>query len=97
MLCTSLCTIINSFIMQRGVTLGGGCGVLCYRTLQLLCTSLCTIINRRGAAGGAGCCDTHTTVYFLLSAINERGADCAVGGLVRDGAVCTTYITVYYH
>jgi hypothetical protein len=60
------------------------------------CTSPCTIINQRGAAGGVGCCATHTTVYFFII-INQRARRRLRRKRVRDGAVCTTYITAYYH
>jgi hypothetical protein len=48
-----------------------------------------------GVAGGAGCCATHITMHFLLSSINQRGADCAAGGGAGT-AVCYVY-HVYYH
>ena len=59
--------------------------MLCNRTLQSLCTSPCTIYHEPGRRseqkGRAGCCAMHITVY-LLSSINQRGADCVrvVGG-----------------
>jgi hypothetical protein len=40
------CFLLHYCIMNEQDVAGGGWGVLCYKTLQLLCTSLCTVINQ---------------------------------------------------
>ena len=83
--------------------------VLCYRALLLICTSLCAIINHSTSEEGrrrfrrrvrrgrrkAGCCAMHITMHFLLSSINQRGADCAAGG--GAGLVVCYVYHVHYH
>jgi hypothetical protein len=78
MLCTSLCTIINSFIIQRGGNIRRSVGgaVLQNSKIAMYITVNYHQSARRSRRGD--CCATHTTVYFLLSLINERGARCAV-------------------
>jgi hypothetical protein len=73
MLCTSLRTIINNFIKQRGVT-GGGWGVLCSRTLQLLYVHITVYYHqsaRRSRRGRELCYAHHRVLLIIINIISE--------------------------
>ena len=90
------CNTINTFTLSCSF-LRRVCAVLQDTTVAMYITVCYHQRARRGtadsvggAAGRAGCCATHITMHFLLSSINQRGADCAAGGGAGT-VVCFVY------